>query len=115
MSNAILERISQVLGNLVQIFNIQQTYFDENDPRMGILAAAALEICSTTSRQTFYSPGQLIFVRDMILLIKYRVDWELIRQKKQTQIIRYNARENKHVFEHGYNVGDKAILLNHTT
>ena len=30
MSNTILERIHQVLGNLVRTFNIQQTYIDEN-------------------------------------------------------------------------------------
>ena len=39
MSNAILERIQQVLGNLVQTFNVQQAYVDENDPWTGILAA----------------------------------------------------------------------------
>ena len=32
MSNAILERIHQVLGNLVQTCNITQTYVDEDDP-----------------------------------------------------------------------------------
>ena len=40
MSNAALEMIHQVLGNLVQTFNINQTYVDEDDPRSGILAAA---------------------------------------------------------------------------
>ena len=45
MSNAVLERIHQVLGNLVQTFNIpNQTYVDENDLWKGILAAAAFEI-----------------------------------------------------------------------
>ena len=75
MSNAILERIHQILGNLVQTFNIQHTYVDKNDPRMGILDAAGFVIFSTTNRQKGYSPGQLIFGRDMILPIKHRVDW----------------------------------------
>ena len=44
MSNAILERIHQVLGNLVRNFNIQQTYVDENDPWTGVLAAADFAI-----------------------------------------------------------------------
>ena len=70
MSNVILECIHQVLENLVQKFNIQQTYVDKYDPWTGILDAAAFVICSTTSRQKCYSPGQLLFGRDMILLIK---------------------------------------------
>ena len=38
--NAILERIHQVLVNLVQTFNIQQIYVDKNDPWKVIFAAA---------------------------------------------------------------------------
>ena len=92
MSNAVLERIHQVLGNLVRTFNIStQTYVDEYDPWTGILAAAEFSICLTTNRQKCYSLGQWIFGHDMILLIKYRVDWKLIHQKIQTKINRYNT------------------------
>ena len=56
-------------------FNIStQTYVGEDEPWTGILAAAAFAIRSTTNRQNLYSPGQLIFGRDMILPIKHRVD-----------------------------------------
>ena len=83
MYNAASERILQVLGNLVRTFNIStQAYVEKNYPCTGIVAAAAFVICSATNRQTGYSPGQLMFGRDMILLIKHRVDWELIRQQK---------------------------------
>ena len=83
MSNAVLERIHQVLGNLVQTLSIStQPYVDENDPWTGILAAAAFAILSTTNSQKGYSPGKLIFGRDMILPIKHRADWKLIRQQK---------------------------------
>ena len=75
MSNAILERIHQVLGNLVRNFNVQQTYVDENDPWTGILAAAAFSIPSTPNRQKGYISDQLNFGCDMILPIKHRVDW----------------------------------------
>ena len=114
MSNAILEHIHQVLGNLVRTFNIQQTYADKNDQWIGILASTAFEIRSTTNRQKYYSPCHLIFVRDMILLIKHRVDWELIRQRKQTYINRDNTRENKQRFDYDYKVRDKCMLNNHT-
>ena len=75
MYNAILERIHQVIGNLVQTFDIQQTCVDENDPWTGILAATAFYISSTTNRQKVYSPVQLTFGCDMILPIKHRVGY----------------------------------------
>ena len=78
MSNAILERIHQVLVNQVRTFNVQQTYVDKNYPRTGILFAAAFTFSLTTISQRAYSLGKLIFGQDMILLIKHRVDWELI-------------------------------------
>ena len=75
MSNALLERIHQVLGNLVRTFTIStQTHVDKNDLWTGILDAAASLIISTTNKLKGYSPGQLIFGRDMIILIKHRVE-----------------------------------------
>ena len=72
-------------------------------------------IFSTTNRQKVYRPGQWIFGCDMILPIKNRVDWELIRQRKQTQINIYNARENKRRVDYDYKVGDDVMLIKHTS
>ena len=80
-SNTILERIHRVLENLVRTFNITQTHFDKDDPWLVILAAEESAIPSTTNRFKNYSQGQLVFGRDKILLIKYKVDWELIHQR----------------------------------
>ena len=82
MSNAVLERIHQVIVNLVHTFNISQTYVDKNDPSTGILPAEYFAMLSTTNRLKGCSPCQLVFGHDMILPIKHKVDWELIRQKK---------------------------------
>ena len=114
MSNAVLERIHQVLGNLVRTFNISQTYVDEDDRWTGILSAASFAILSTTNRQRVYSMGQLIFGLEMILLIKHTVDWELICQRKQTQTNKDNIRENIHRVDHYYKVGDNVMLTKHT-
>ena len=72
--NAVLERMHQVLGNIVSNFNSSQTYVDGKKPWTGVLAAAAFKIRSTTNIQKGYSTGQLIFGRDMILLIKHTVN-----------------------------------------
>ena len=75
MYNELLELIYQVLGNLVQNFNIPQSYVEKDDPWSGILAAAAFAISPETNRIKVYSTGKLIFGCDMILPIKHMVDW----------------------------------------
>ena len=95
-------------------FNISQTHVDKNYPWTGILTAAVFSILSTTNRKNGYSPGQLIYGRDMILLIKHTVDWELIRQLKQTQINKDNIHKNIHRVDHDYKVGDNVMITKHT-
>ena len=58
ISNVILERFHQVLGNLVQNFTSTPKYVDEDDPRSVILAALEFEIRSTTNRFRGYSFGK---------------------------------------------------------
>ena len=55
--------------------------------------AEAFTIISTENGLKGYSPGQLVFARDMILLIKHMVDWELICHKNKTQINKGNICE----------------------
>ena len=104
----------QVLVNLVRSFNITQTYVDKDDPCLGILASEAFTIRWTKNRSKGHSPGQLVFVRDMILPIKNKMEWELICQKKQTQINKNNIRENIKWGDHDYKFRDKFILTDNT-
>ena len=48
----------------------------------------------------------------MILLIKFTVDSELIRQQKQSKINKYNIHKNSEILDHDYKVGDKVMLNN---
>ena len=66
----ILEQIHEVQGILVRNDNTKDTYIDEDEPWLGILAVAAFEVCSTENRLNGYSPHQSVFGRVMILLIK---------------------------------------------
>ena len=90
-----------------------QTYVDEDEPWLGILAASEFAIFSTTNRLKGYSPGQLVFGRDIIILIKHTVDWELIRQQNQTQIDKDNIREIRSRVDHDYNFLDEVMLNDH--
>ena len=49
----------------------------------------------------------------MILPIKHTVYWELIRQRKQTQINKDHIRKNTKRVDHKYYVIDKVIINNH--
>ena len=75
LSNAILEWIQQVLGNLMRNCNITQTYVEKDYRWSGILVAVVFEIISTKNRLKGYSTVQLIFSHDMILSIKHQVEW----------------------------------------
>ena len=86
ISNEVLERIHQVLGNIVWTYNITQTYVGEDWPWLGVLAAAEFSTHSTTNRLKGYIQSQLLFRRDMIILIKHKVYWKLIHQQNKTQI-----------------------------
>ena len=66
-------------------FNIKETYVYKDDPWESILAAAAFVIFLTTNGLKGYIPGQLVFDCDIILPIKHKMDWELIRQQYQMQ------------------------------
>ena len=115
MSNAVLERTHQIIGNIVRTVNISLTFIDENDPRTGILSETKFATSSTTNRHKCYSPGQLVFDRDMIIPLKHKVDWELIPQKKQLQMNKYNYREDRHIMYYNYKAEDNVMITKYTS
>ena len=92
--NSILERIHQVIANLICTFALQNNHLDKDDPCSGILAAtdfAARSMYYTTLKSM---PGHLIFRRGIILNNPFVVDWEDIRLGKQIIIYNNNQLEN---------------------
>ena len=57
-------------------------------------------ICLTVNSLKAYNPVQLLFVSDIILLIKHKVYWGSIRQKNQTQINKDNIFEKSKIGDH---------------
>ena len=49
-ANAIIERIHQVIRNLLLTYNLQETYVDDADPWTGILAAVDFAVQYTYRR-----------------------------------------------------------------
>ena len=113
-ANATVERVHQVIGNIIRTFELEDNYLDEDDPRKGILSATAFAVRSTYHTTLQKSPGQLVFGRDMIFNIKHEANWEIIKKRKQNLINKNNERENSKRIEHEYKEGDLVMLLRGT-
>ena len=110
-ANSILERVHQVLGNMIRSCQVGTVELDEDNPWTGILSAVAWAIRSTYHTTLDASPGELVFGRDMIWNISHVANWQYIKERKQQRINENNKNENKKRREHDYQVGEK-ILLN---
>jgi len=106
-SNGIIERVHQVLADALRTFELEERDLDDTDPRTPFLAATAFAIRSTYHTTLGATPAQLVYQRDMLLPIKFQADWMAIQQRRQKEINRNNARENKRRIPHAYKVGDQ--------
>jgi hypothetical protein len=109
-ANAIVERVHQVIGNIIRTFELQDNYLDEEDPWKGILSATAFAVRATYHTTLQKTPGQLVFGRDMIFNVKHAANWEFIRARKQNIIKKNNKRENAKRTPHTYRINDKVML-----
>ena len=111
--NATIERIHQVLRDLLRTYNLHETYSDDADPWMGILVADAFAVRSTYHRTKGNSPDQVVFGRDMILPINHIADWKYMNQRKQVQMEKYLIRENSTRIDYDYRVRDRVMARKH--
>jgi len=109
-ANAIVERVHQVIANMIRTFELENNYLDMDDSWKGILSATAFAVRSTYHTTLKKTPGQLVFGRDMILNIQHIANWEYIRQNKQKLIDKNNKAENARRIEHLYKEGDEVLL-----
>jgi hypothetical protein len=99
-SNAIVERVHQVVGDMLRTHDLNEYDFDEIDPWGPILQDVAYAIRATHHTTTKASPCQLVFGRDMLFNITYTPNWENITAQKQKEIIKNNNAENKRRVDH---------------
>ena len=106
--NAIVERMHLTMGDMLRGME-----FDGSDWKVELnrsLQSVAWAIRSTVSTAMNYSPGQLVFGRDMIMQSKVIADWEKLKQKKRMSTIKSNERENRNRIHHKYKVGDMVLI-----
>ena len=111
-SNAILERIHQVLGDFSITFDLENTPIDPDnqDPFDEYLSSVVYAIRSSYHQSHGHSPAQLVFGRDMFSPVETEVDSEAIINNKQTKINKNNIRENSRRVPHNYQKGELITL-----
>ena len=110
-ANAVVERIHQVIGNMLRSLDIENCYLmpPPYDPFIGVISAIGFAIRTTWSTTNRATPGQLIFGRDMLLNIRHLVNWHYMQARRQRIATENNARENSRRIPHHYNVGDLVL------
>ena len=110
-ANSILERIHQVIGNMIKTFKIyDREDLEEQDPWSRILSTIMFGVRATYHTTLDATPTQLVFGRDTILPIQHQPDWDLIQNNKKKKIDLNNMRENKSRIPHEYKVGDMILI-----
>jgi hypothetical protein len=86
-SNAILERIHQVLADGLLTFDLEGTPIDEDedDPFEEYLSAVSYALRSSYHQAHGHLPAQIIYGRDMFLPISVDIVREAIKNRKQQE------------------------------
>ena len=109
-ANAMVERVHQVIGNMINSLQLTDADSLGEYGWAGILAAVRQAVRSTVHTTTRATPTQLVFGRDALLNIGFVADWQYIKDRKQHRILQNNARENESRIVHQYNVGDRVMV-----
>ena len=74
----------------------------------------AFAIRDTINSTSKYSPGQLVFNRDMIMHQKELINWDRVRERRRKQQVLDNTRENRSGTNYAYEKGDRVLIIKRT-
>ena len=109
-ANAVLERMHQVIGDMIRTKDLENHEFDMEDPWTDILAAIKWAINSSYHSIKEATPGQLVFGRDMIFHDTFKANWQAIHMRKAKDTLLSTAKENRTRSHHKYKVGDYVYI-----
>ena len=109
-ANAILERLHQVLGQMLRTSELDTAETITPDDANVFLDNAAWAIHSTYHTVLKASPGAAIFGHDMLFGIPFIADWNKIGDYRQRQTDLDTARINSKQVEYDYKVADKVLV-----
>jgi len=109
--NAILERVHQVIGQMLRTAEIDMAKSVVPDVVDVFIDNAAWAIRSTHHTVLKASPGAAIFGRDMLFDIPFLANWNKIGDYRQSQTDRNAEHENIKRIDYDYKVGDKVLIV----
>ena len=92
--NAPVERVHQVILNMLFTKDVDNKFFDYIDPWGETLASIAWVIMVSYHSIIIATLGQAVFVRYMLSNLASVVEWVVVRSDKQHQLEFDNGREN---------------------
>jgi hypothetical protein len=109
--NGILERVHQVLGQMLCTAELVMADSVTPDDVNVFLDNAARAIRSTYHTVLKASPGAAIFGQDMLFDIPFMADWHKIGKQRQSLMDRGNQQKNAKQIDYDYKVGNKALVI----
>ena len=111
-SNRLHERMHLVLCEMLRVqtlYVLKESTAEKEINR--ILQCTAWAMRTTPNMITKYSPGNIMFDRDMIFHKTVVADWELIQSRRGAQQVRDKDRVNRSRTSYNYKVGDKVRIV----
>jgi hypothetical protein len=109
-ANAILERLHQVLAQMLRTSELDMAKTKTPDDVNVFLDNAAWAICSTYHTVLKASPGAVIFGRNMLFNILFIANWNKIGDYRQCHTNLNMACKNSKQVDYDYKVGNKVLL-----
>ena len=110
-ANSPVERIHQVVTNMLKTKELCSQILDPIDPWGEMLASVAWAIRASFNTSQQATPAQLVFGRDMIFNLKSLINWKTMALKRQQKVDIANKRGNAKRIDFDYKVGQKAYVV----
>ena len=109
-ANAPVERVHQVILNMLVTKDLDNKVFEYIDPWGETLSSTAWAIRASYHFTIMATPGQYFLGRDMLFNLASVVDWRVVTTAKQRQVDIDNVRENAKRVTHDYAIGDQVYV-----
>ena len=106
-ANGPVERVHQVIFNILVTKNIDNKFFEYIDPWDETLASIPWAIRVSYQSNVMVTPGQAVFARDIIFSLASVVEWRVITASKQRQVDIDSVRENVRLITYDYEICDQ--------
>ena len=110
-ANAAVERVHQVIQNMLRTKDLLQHVYEHDDPFGTMLASVAWAVRASYHSTLQATPAQLVFNRDIVMSMAHAVNWKDITERKQAQIAKDSHRENSRRVPHDYVVNDQVYII----